>query len=116
MNLIATTWVDILGGSTTDEYQDAVDGDTVIQERVPASLIEVNQNPYSNSSMEPRVTRFARLRVRSDIRIARGHRIRDHKTNLVWTVDTPVDMQNPAYTPDQRVDLRRTVNTTVESV
>lgn len=112
---IGTTWVDVLGGAiTTDEYQDPVDGDTVLQQRIPASLIEVNQNPYGESSMEPHVTRFARLRVRSDIRIARGHRIRDYKTGFVWTVDTPVDMQNPAYTPDQRVDLRRTVNTQVE--
>jgi hypothetical protein len=112
MNTVANTWIDVLGGTpTTDEYQDPVDADTVLHARVPASLIEVGQDTKGDSSMEPMVTRFAKLRVRSTIRIARGHRIKDRRTGFIWTVDTPVDVGSPAHTPDQRVDLRRTVNT-----
>lgn len=111
MNTVANTWIDILGGTTTDEFQDQVDSDTVLHSRIPASLIEVNANPAGESSMEPHVTRFAKLRVRSSIRVARGQRIRDRKTGFVWTVDMPVNVGSPAHTPDQRVDLRRTVNT-----
>lgn len=111
MNTIATTWIDVLQGTEEDEFLDTVDTDTVVHARIPASLIERNQNPSGDSSMEPRVTRFATLRVRSSIRIVRGQRIKDRKTGLIWTVDTPAELQSPAHTPDQRVDLRRTVNT-----
>lgn len=115
MNVVATTWVDIIQGTELDEFADEVDfnPDDPNAERIcwnkPASLIEVKQTPYSRASGTDRVVRYATLRISARLEIKKGATVRDRRTGLIWIVDTPSNIQNPAMTPDTRVDLRRTV-------
>lgn len=115
MNAVATTWVDIVRGSSQDENDDDTDlgiddsGAEHIAWNEPASLIERSVNSYSRAAGTDRNVRYASLRTRSGLQIRKGDRVRDRRTTLIWIVDTPSDIQNPAYTADTRVDLRRTV-------
>lgn len=119
MNLVATTWVDIVRGTVLDDFADETDllPDDADAERVaweePASLIERSNNPYSRAGGIDRVVRYATLRVKavldSGLEIQKGDRVRDRNTGKIWIVDVPSDIQNPAFTADTRVDLRRTV-------
>lgn len=119
MNLVATTWVDIVRGTASDEFDDESDllpddeAATRVAWEEPASLIERSQNAYSRSTGTDRNVRYATLRVNgsldSELQIQKGDRVRDRKTGYIWIVDTPADVQNPAFSADTRVDLRRTL-------
>jgi hypothetical protein len=119
MNLVATTFADIVRGTASDENDDESDllPDDAAATRVawnePVSLIERSNTPYNRSGGVDRVVRYATLRVKSaltsGLQIQKGDRVRDRNTGLIWVVDVPSNVQNPAFTADTRVDLSRTV-------
>jgi hypothetical protein len=108
MQVIATTRVSILRGTTTDAYGDEQDTDTVVHTGIPASLIEQSRRVTTRDDPTPRIVRYAVARVPANTDITDQDRVRDERTGAVYIVEATSSMANPAATPDIRLDLRRT--------
>lgn len=107
MHLTPTTEVDVLRGTTTDEYGDEVDGDGVVYRKVPASIIERNLIVQTGTEGTPRKIRMFAARIPRRIVLQEGDRLRDRRTKEIYIVDAITAAQNPVTTTDYRVDLRR---------
>lgn len=110
MQLVATTTVSVLRGTETDTYGDEQDTIDVVSTGTPASIIEGRQNVLTGADNIPRVVRIFKLRAPAYLDVRRGDRIKDERNGEIYIVDAPVRVQNPAYTTDLRVDLRRVGN------
>lgn len=108
MQAIATTRVAILRGTSTDEYSDEVDNDTVAASGIPASLTEQTRRVTTRDDPTPRIVRYTVARLPAGTDIRDQDRLRDQTTGATYIVDTTSTMTNPALAVDIRVDLRRT--------
>ena len=102
-----TTVVDVLRGTTTNEYQDAVDTDTVAITAVPASIIEQRQRLHEPKDDQDRIVRVFKGRVPRGTGIAKGDRLRD-ADGAVYAVDNVYTQANPFWPQDQSLDLSLT--------
>jgi len=100
-----TTIVDVLRGTSTDEFGDVVDLDTVAIPAVPASIIEQRQRPHQPRDGEDRNIRYFKGRVPRGTGITKGDRLRDTKTGSVYVVESVYQQANPFWAQDQSMDL-----------
>lgn len=108
MQVIATTKVSILRGTTTDAYGDEQDTDTPIATGIPASLIEQSRRVTTRDNPTPRIVRYAVARVPARTDVTDQDRVLDERTGATYIVDAVSGMDNPAIEVDRRLDLRRT--------
>lgn len=87
MSVTMNTLVTILRGQTTDAYGDSVEVDNVVASDVPCSILETGSNATRPADgRTDNVRNFtARCSRKTDIR--RDDRLRDQKTQRVYTVD-----------------------------
>jgi hypothetical protein len=100
-----TTTVDVLRGTTTDEFNDLVDVDTVALTGIPASIIEQRQRPHQPRDGEDRNVRYFKGRVPRGTGVAKGDRLRDTATSTVYVVESVYQQANPFWAQDQSMDL-----------
>ena len=103
----ATTTVSILRGQTTDDWGDPIDSDTVAVSGVRASIIEINEDGYSEVTTVPRVVRKALGRVGSEVDVRTNDRIYDEVYNQTWIILALTRVQNPVCAMDTKLDLKR---------
>lgn len=108
MQAIATTQVEILRGTTTDEFGDEKDTNTPIASGIPASLVEQTRRVTTRDNPTPRIVRYAVARVPANTDVTDQDRVRDQRTGAIYIVEAVSAMDNPALTVDRRLDLRRT--------
>jgi len=102
----ANTTLDVLRGTTTDEYGDTKQDSYPVAYSVPASLIEQSQTTSRRADNRRQTMRYYRARVSptSDLRV--GDRVRD-SSGVVYVVDDITQPTSPVNTPDMRLRLRR---------
>lgn len=108
MQAIATTQVEILRGTTTDEFGDEKDTNTPIASGIPASLVEQTRRVTTRENPTPRIVRYAVARVPANTDVTDQDRVRDQRTGAIYIVEAVSAMDTPALTVDRRLDLRRT--------
>jgi hypothetical protein len=107
----AGTTVTVLRGAGTDRFDDPVDVDIVVYDRVPASIME---GPFNSRSRPVNgrtdQVRSYTLRMAPTIELRKYDRIRDERTGAVYvfdTVDDPTTPSNPAGHTSRRVAVRK---------
>lgn len=101
----ASTTVTIYRGSTTDEWGDPVDSDTVVATGVRASIIEQTIYAQTEVTLLPRSFRFAKMRVTPGTDVRQNDRVKDESTNEIWTIVQISRRANPVRKQDTRIDL-----------
>lgn len=101
----ASTTVTIYRGTTTNEWDDEVDSDTIIAVGIRASIIEQTTYAQTEVTTLPRSFRFAKMRVTPGTDIRQNDRILDEKTGEKWTIVQISRRANPVRGQDTRIDL-----------
>jgi hypothetical protein len=107
MQAVPTTTISILGGSTTDTWDDTYDGTTVSASGVLASILEQRQLVTTAADSRAQVVRFYTGRVGPEVAITTANRIRDEVTGDIYVIDNVSRLGNPFAPQDVRLDLRR---------
>lgn len=103
-----TTRVDVLRGTTTNDFGDEVDADTVVLSDIPASIIERSQRVHEPKDGEDRIVRVLKGRVPYGTGVAKGDRLRDRNSDAVYVIDNVYQQANPFWRQDQSLDLSLT--------
>jgi hypothetical protein len=102
-----TTRVDVLRGTTTNDYEDVVDADTVVLTGIPASIIERSQRIHEPKDGQNRIVRIAKGRVPHGTGVLKGDRLRT-TDGTVYVIDNVYQQANPFWQQDQSLDLSLT--------
>lgn len=86
MVIIATSKYSVLRGTTTNEYGDEVDGDTVIDTDIRGSVVQRAKNVYNPDSGRVELITFYTGRFPHGTDIVQGDRIRDERTSKEYVV------------------------------
>lgn len=86
MVITATSKYSVLRGSTINEYGDEVDGITVIYSGIRGSVVQRGKNLFNPDSGRVEFITFYTGRFPNGTDIAQGDRVRDERTNAVYTV------------------------------
>ncbi len=104
---IPTTTISILGGSSSDDWDDTYDGTTVSASGVLASILEERQIVTTAADARTQVVRIYTGRVPAETVIDTKNRIRDEVTGDIYVIDNVSRVANPILQQDVRLDLRR---------
>jgi len=105
---LATTTATILRGTAVNRFGDEIDTDTVVQTRVPVSILPGAARGARPASGRRDTPRPYVLRISGAVTIQQDDRIRDERTGWMFAVTTLDDL-----TPNQvghgvtRADLQR---------
>lgn len=106
-----TTTVDVLRGTTVNEWGDTVDADTVVPGLVnlPASIIEQRQKVHAPKDVpaQDRIVRIFKGRMQHGLDVRKGDRLRD-ATGAIYLVDNLYQQANPFWQQDLTFDLSLT--------
>jgi hypothetical protein len=102
-----TTRVDVLRGTTTNDYEDVVEADTVVMSGIPASIIERLQRVHEPKDGQDRIVRVAKGRVPHGAGVLKGDRLRT-ADGTVYVIDNVYQQANPFWQQDQSLDLSLT--------
>lgn len=101
MYALATTRVSILRGTSTNEFGDETDADTVHSSGTLANIRENRRSVFDASTGTPRVVRSIECRLPSDTDILDSDRIMDETDGKVYGI---ISVTNPGR-PGKRADL-----------
>lgn len=107
MIAVPNTTITILSGATASEFEDPIEGTTVIASGVPASIIEGRQIVTTESDPQARAVRYYTGRLPYGTEIEDSQRIRDELTNETFVIDHVSKPRNTVIPQDVRLDLRR---------
>lgn len=102
-----TTTVDVLRGTTVDEFADVIDADTVVLTGIPASIIERSQRVHGPKTSEDRIVRILKCRMPNGTPVLKGDRLRD-AAGTTYLIDNLYQQANPFWSPDLTLDLSLT--------
>lgn len=102
-----TTTVDVLRGTSIDEFGDVLDADTVVLTGIPASIIERSQRVHGPKNSEDRIVRILKARLPNGTPVLKGDRLRDAAGTL-YLIDNLYQQANPFWKQDLSLDLSRT--------
>lgn len=102
-----TTIVDVLRGTTVDEFGDVLDADTVVLTGIPASIIEQSRRVHGPKDSEDRIVRVLKCRMPNGTAVLKGDRLRDADGTL-YLIDSLYQQANPFWSQDLSLDLSRT--------
>ena len=103
-----TTRVDVLRGTTVNDYEDVVESDTVVLSGIPASIIERSQRVHEPKDGQDRIVRVTKARMPHGTGVLKGDRLRDRATGTVYVIDNVYQQANPFWRQDQSLDLSLT--------
>lgn len=99
-----TTVIDVLRGTTVDEFGDVLDADTVVMSGIRASIIERSQKVRGPEQSEDRIIRTYKLRVPRGTGLLKDDRVRD-AAGQIYIVRNVYEQANPFWSQDQSADL-----------
>lgn len=99
--------VDVLTGTTDDEYGDPVAGTTVAAANIPAAILESSARVSRLDTDTPRTVTILKGRLPSGTPVNDGDRLRDTLTGQLWLIDSASHNANPVIDADITLDLRR---------
>lgn len=102
------TTVSILRGTTTNDYGDVLDADTVVHTGIPASIIEQFQSVRTADFASPQIVRTITGRVVAGTDVTDSDRVKDERTGRVYIVNAISQPENQSYnSPDLNLQLER---------
>lgn len=110
MILRANTKISILASTTTtDQWGDPVDSDSLIAEGIPASITETINASYGEVTTNPRVIRDGVCRVSTKYAdlITDNTRILDEKTGYTWIIESVYLPNNAIGHVPMHINLKR---------
>jgi hypothetical protein len=107
MLFAATHIVDVLTGTTTDDYGDPVPGTTVAAAAVPFSILEQTRRTSRLDTDTPRTVTTLTGRCLHGVPVTVGDRLRDTAGPTVWVVDEVAENANAVVSVGVRCTLRR---------
>lgn len=105
-----TTTVDVLRGTTTNEFDDVLDANTPAPglTGIPASITERSQKVHEPKNSEDRIVRNFKGRLPYGTALLKGDRLRDRATGTVYVVDNLYQRPKLFARHDLAVDLSLT--------
>jgi hypothetical protein len=100
-----TTVVDVLRGTTTNEYGDTIDANTVAISGLPMSIIEQSRKVYGPNVSQDRVVRTHKGRAAKGSGLLKGDRLRDRNGGQVYVIAEVYQQANPYWSQPQSCDL-----------
>lgn len=94
----ANTTCSILRGTTTNDFGDVIDANTVFFEGIPAILIETGRKIDDPSSPTPRTIRAVDCHLPESVHVLNTDRILDERTRdiyIILSVTRPPDIFGP---------------------
>ncbi len=107
MYALATCTASILRGTTTDEYGDTVDSDTVVYTGIPMSIQETESSVFDPATQTRRVVRRPQGACQSDVDLRIGDRIRDDTNGITYIVNNVTQPGGVGWTSDLAIELKR---------
>ncbi|MER7814543.1 hypothetical protein [Streptomyces sp. NPDC096153] len=107
MTFVANTRISVLGGTSTNEWGDEVDGTTVAASGIPASILQRTRVVTTPEMPTPRRIAYYVGRLPHGTPVGIENRIRDEVSGRIYAitdVDTPA---NVGIDGDLRLDLKR---------
>lgn len=111
MHTVPTTTIAVLRGTTTDSYDDEQDSTVLAYKHIPATISEVGQIVQTGADGTPRVIRQFVSRIPARLQLLANDRIKDERTGEIYAIENHTSGQNPIFTPERRVNLRRVGDT-----
>ena len=105
----ATTTVSVLGGTTTDQFGDTLDGTTVVAgPGLPASILEQRQLITTSGDDRSQVVRYYTGRLNPvGFTITQQHRILDDLSGDTYAIENVSQVANLGVVNELRLDLRK---------
>lgn len=107
MYALANCTVSILRGTSTNEYGDEVDSDTVVASGIPASIVVRSKSSSDPSTQVSRVIQQVVGVVGSNVDIQDTDRLRDDTNGITYAIESVIQANGPGHTPDLQLDLQR---------
>lgn len=107
MIAIPNTTIAILGGSSNSDFEDPVEGTTVVTSGLPAFIMESRKIVATESDPQARAIRYYTGRVPFGTEVVDSQRIRDEITGETFVIDHVSLPRNGIIPQDVRLDLRR---------
>ncbi len=107
MIAIPNTTIAILGGSSSSDFEDPVEGTTVVASGLPAFIMENRQIVATESDPQARAIRYYTGRLPFGTEVSDSQRIRDELTGELFSIDHVSKPRNGIVPQDVRLDLRR---------
>jgi hypothetical protein len=104
---IPTTVVAILGGGSSSDWGDELEGDDPRVTGIPAAIHEGAMKVQTESDPQARAIRYYTGRLPHGTDVTNNERIKDLISGAVYVVDAVTTPVNAALPQDVRVDLRR---------
>lgn len=111
MHTVPTTTIKVLRGTTVNAYDDEEDSTAVVYKNIAASISETGQFIQTMPDGTPRVIRQFSARISAKVILQDNDRIKDERTGEIYIIDNVTKSQNPVFTPERRVNLRRVGDT-----
>lgn len=102
-----THTVDVLTGTTIDDYGDPVDAATVAAAAVPVSILDQSSRTTRNDTDTPRTITTLKGRAPSGTPVGPGDRLRENATGQLWLVDDVSENTRSVIAPGVTMTLRR---------
>jgi hypothetical protein len=105
----ATTTMSVIRGTTTDEFGDVIDDNSVaVSSGNPVQLTEIARNVFDQVTGTPKIVRTITALAGSNLDVVQTDRLRDEKTGAIYAINDITAAQRIGYTPDLRLDLEKT--------
>lgn len=107
MYAIASCTASILRGTTTDQFGDPQDVDTVVATGIPFFIADIADRVWDPATQTPRVVRSIDAQCQSDVDLRIGDRVRDDTNGITYIVTDVTQPYGAGWTSDLDVDLKR---------
>lgn len=107
MRMPATDLVSILRGETTNAFGDTEDAPTVVQDRIPMSILETNRATTRRAADRPQTVTYFTGRCSAAVDVRVEDRIRSETNGAIYVVTSVSTVRSPITTNDTRIDLER---------
>lgn len=105
--MLANTTISVMRGTVTGPYGDDLDSDEVVRSGTPASILALPVTGARPASGRTDTQRTHVLRVWVAVDIRQDDRIRDERTDEVYSVVTAAGTVNPVGLGSSRFGLQR---------
>lgn len=106
MRYLPTTVAAILRGTTVDAYGDPQDASVVVEDDIPASIIDPVATVRTRGDTDPRVVRNTTIRLPAGTDVREDDRILDQTTGRIYAIDAVTSQQGYAFANDVRITAR----------
>lgn len=106
MRFLPTTEASILRGETIDSFGDPQDISTVVENGIPASIIDPVATVRTRGDTDPRVVRNTTIRLPAGTDVREDDRVLDERTGRIYAIDAVTAQGGYAFPNDVKITAR----------